>query len=189
SAAPAPTGPFTNDVGTKSIPVNDESAASRASGDVICCGGNFSTSLMGTSSFRIWARLAAVHRLGGLLGSGAQRILPGPAARIERRLAGRQEAVAVRPAVVVRSAVRVLLGQVQRIRRVVGRPRTPLVCAIFPYEQPAVQGVNRRGKPNGISVPVPPRDRLDRGLRTRHVEPRAPDGAGTDPRAGRAFGA
>src|SRR5207302_5709523 len=77
-ADPRRMGPFANEFGTKSIPVNDESAASMASGDVICCGGNFRTSLIGTSSFRIVARLACVHRLGRLVGSGTQRSSPGP---------------------------------------------------------------------------------------------------------------
>src|SRR5262249_47827196 len=78
SAAPRRTGPFTNEFATKSIPWNEESPASIASGDVICCGGNFRTSLIGTSSFRIVARLAFVHMLGGFVGSGTQRSSPGP---------------------------------------------------------------------------------------------------------------
>ena len=77
NAAPRLTGPFANEFGTKSMPVNEESAASMASGDVICCGGNFRTSLTGTSSLRILARLAGVHRLGGFA-AGTQRSSPGP---------------------------------------------------------------------------------------------------------------
>src|SRR5712691_2128644 len=71
-AAPRSTGPSTNDLGAKSIPVNDESAASMARGEVISCGGNASTSRIGTSSVRINARLASVQLLGGLL-AGTQR--------------------------------------------------------------------------------------------------------------------
>ena len=39
SAAPRCTGPTAKEFGTKSMPVNEESAASVASGDVIGCGG------------------------------------------------------------------------------------------------------------------------------------------------------
>jgi hypothetical protein len=66
SAAARRTGPPTNDFGTKSMPVNDESAASSASGAVIGAGGNASTSAIGTSYFRMFARLAGVQKLGGL---------------------------------------------------------------------------------------------------------------------------
>src|SRR5262245_6752907 len=78
SAAPRCTGPRTKEFGTKAMPVNEESAASIASGDVIGCGGNGSTSRTGTSWLRILARLAAVQKLGGLVGSGTQRSSPGP---------------------------------------------------------------------------------------------------------------
>src|SRR6478672_4702601 len=77
SAAPGAMGPPTNDFGTKSIPVTDESAASSANGDVIGCGGPASTSRTGTSSARICARLAAVH-LFGPDGSKTQRSSLGP---------------------------------------------------------------------------------------------------------------
>src|SRR5438105_3017387 len=49
-----------------------------ASGEVIGCGGNARTLRIGTSSLRIWARLAGVHMLGGFVGSGTQRSSPGP---------------------------------------------------------------------------------------------------------------
>src|ERR1700716_2999535 len=78
SAAPRWTGPPTKDLGAKSIPVNDESAASIAKGEVIGCGGNASTSRIGTSSARISARLAGLHLLGGLVGSNTQRSSLGP---------------------------------------------------------------------------------------------------------------
>src|SRR5439155_12188685 len=55
STAPSSTGSRIKDLGAKSIPVNDESAPSIARGDVICCGGNFSTSRIGTSSARTCA--------------------------------------------------------------------------------------------------------------------------------------
>src|SRR5260370_17645815 len=77
SAAPCRTGPRANESGTKSIPVNEESAASMASGDVIGCGGDASTSLTGRSSLRILARLADEHPLGGFV-AGAQKATPGP---------------------------------------------------------------------------------------------------------------
>src|SRR5207302_1417112 len=44
STAPGLTGPVTKTSGTKSIPVNDESAPSIARGEVIGCGGNANTS-------------------------------------------------------------------------------------------------------------------------------------------------
>src|SRR5262249_31330180 len=78
SAAPRPTGPRANESGTKSMPVKEESGASIASGDVICCGGWSSTSRIGASSATIWATLAVVHMLGGFVGSGTHRSSPGP---------------------------------------------------------------------------------------------------------------
>src|SRR5258708_3180607 len=77
TAAPGWTGLVVKESGTKSTPVNEESAASVASGDEICCGGNASTSLIGRSSLRIVARLAGVHMLGGFA-AGTQRSSPGP---------------------------------------------------------------------------------------------------------------
>src|SRR5262249_4873768 len=44
TTAPGLTGPATKPSGTKSIPVNDESAPSMARGEVIVCGGNANTS-------------------------------------------------------------------------------------------------------------------------------------------------
>src|SRR5262245_13916025 len=64
--APSGTGSRTNDLGAKSIPVNEESAPSRARGDVICWGGNFNTSAIGTSSFRTVGTHAGNGVLGGL---------------------------------------------------------------------------------------------------------------------------
>ena len=55
------------------MPVKDESAASSAIGATIGAGGNASTSAIGTSNFKMFARLAAVQKLGGLVGSGTQR--------------------------------------------------------------------------------------------------------------------
>src|SRR5438552_1836340 len=78
STAPFCTGPPTNELGTKSRPVKDESAASMASGEVIAWGGNASTSRIGTSSERMSARLATVHLLGGLAGSNTHRSSLGP---------------------------------------------------------------------------------------------------------------
>src|SRR6516165_8617561 len=91
SAAPRCTGPTAKEFGTKSIPVNEESAASVASGAVIGCGGRASTLRIGTCSPGIggeanglptilW-RLAGVQPLGGLGdagGAGTQRSSPGP---------------------------------------------------------------------------------------------------------------
>jgi hypothetical protein len=45
--------------------MNEESGASRARGDVICCGGRARTGLTGIFSLRMRSRLAFVHRLGG----------------------------------------------------------------------------------------------------------------------------
>ena len=72
-AAPRRTGPVTKESGAKSIPVKDESAASSASGATMGAGGKARTSAIGTSNFRIFARLAAVQKLGGLLASKTQR--------------------------------------------------------------------------------------------------------------------
>src|SRR5215472_7734819 len=57
----------------KSIPVNDECAASIANGEVIGCGGKAGTSRIGTSSVRTCARLAGVQLLGGFVVSNTQR--------------------------------------------------------------------------------------------------------------------
>ena len=54
------------------IAVNDESAASIAKGEVICCGGNANTSRIGTSSVRIRLRLGGVQLLGGFEASKTQ---------------------------------------------------------------------------------------------------------------------
>ena len=78
SAAPGRIGGAAKESGTKSMAVNEESAASIASGEAICWGGKARTSRMGTSSLRINARLAGVHMLGGFDGSGTQRSSPGP---------------------------------------------------------------------------------------------------------------
>src|SRR5215468_10128934 len=74
SAAPSSTGSRTNDLGAKSIPVNDESAPSIAKGDVICCGGNLSTSAIGTFSFRT----VGTHAGNGMFGGLWQRSSLGP---------------------------------------------------------------------------------------------------------------
>ena len=66
------------DFGTKSMPVNDESAASSAIGATIGAGGKANTSAIGTSNFRMFARLAGVQKLGGLLASKTQRSSEGP---------------------------------------------------------------------------------------------------------------
>src|SRR2546422_4619675 len=47
------------------------------------------------------------------------------AGRIEHRLRRVQEAEPIRPAVVIRAAVVVLPGEVETVRRVLGRPRAP----------------------------------------------------------------
>ena len=59
-----------NDFGAKSMPVNDESAASSAIGATIGAGGNASTSAIGTSNFKMFARLSGVQKLGGLVAAG-----------------------------------------------------------------------------------------------------------------------
>src|SRR2546425_9108388 len=95
----------------------------------------------------------------------AAEIVARSAGRIEHRLRGIQEAEPIRPAAGIRAAIGVLLGQVEPIRSVLGRPRAPLVFAVLGHEQPALQGMIVRREPNAVRVPIPPRDGLDRVLR------------------------
>src|SRR5258708_35635312 len=81
----------------------------------------------------------------------------------------------------------ILLGEVQAVRGVVGRPCTPLVFAVLGDKQPAIQGMVVRREPNAVRVPVPPRDGLDGGLRVCGVHLRSQDGAVADSWPGRAF--
>src|SRR3989442_1369303 len=118
---------------------------------------------------------------------GIEKIAPRSAGRIEHRLRRVQEAEPIRPAVVIRAAVVVLPGEVQAVRRVLGRPRAPLVFTVFGHEQPASQRVVVWREPNAVLVPVAPREGLDRVLRVLRVQPRSQDGTVADPRPGRAI--
>src|SRR2546422_11536942 len=100
------------------------------------------------------------------------------AGRIEHRLRRVQEAEPIRPAVVIRAAVVVLPGEVETVRRVLGRPRAPFVFTVFGHEQPAPQGMVVWREPNAVRVPVPPREGLDRVLRMLRVQPRSQDEIG-----------
>src|SRR5258708_23250980 len=81
----------------------------------------------------------------------------------------------------------ILLGEVQAVRGVVGRPCTPLVFAVLGDKQPALQGMIVRREPNAVRVPVPPREGLDGGLRVCGVHFRSQDGAVADSWPGRAL--
>src|SRR5438105_10813077 len=65
-----------------------------------------------------------------IIGSNAE-IIAGPTHWIEHRLRGIQEAKPIRPPVVVRAAVSILLGDLQPVRRVVGEPGTTFVFTIL----------------------------------------------------------
>src|SRR5207245_11689211 len=68
------------------------------------------------------------------------KIVTRSAGRIEHRLRRVQEAEPIRPAVVIRVAVVVLPGEVHAVRRVLRRPRAPLVFTVFAQERPASPG-------------------------------------------------
>src|SRR6478752_3398459 len=122
------------------MPVNEESAASIASGDVIGCGGNASTGLTGTST----ARTVGMHAGNGVFGGLVQRSSPGPPTGLNTAW------------VVVRGAILVLLRQVKRVWCILGRPRPALVGAVFADKQPAFQRVIVRREAKGIAVAVAP---------------------------------
>jgi len=87
--------------------------------------------------------------------------------------------------VVIRAAIAILLGEVQAVRGVVGRPRTPLVFAVLGDKQPALQRMIVRREPNAVRVPVPPREGLDGGLRVCGVELSSQDSSIADAVPGR----
>ena len=101
------------------------------------------------------ARLAGVHMLGGLADRDAE-IIPRTANRIEHGLGGRQETVAIRPSVIVRAAILVLLRQVKLVRCILRRPRPALIGAVFAHEQPAIQRVIVGRETKGIAVTISP---------------------------------
>src|SRR5262249_41359932 len=61
----------------------------------------------------------------------------------------------------VGAAVVVLLGEVQRIRRIVGRPRAAFVGAVFAHEQPALERVILGREADRVTVAVSPREWFD----------------------------
>src|SRR5499425_2199952 len=97
-------------------------------------------------------------------------IVPGTADRVEDGLRRIEEAEAVRPAVVVRTAIGVLLGQREPVRRIVGRASAALVLTVFRHEQPALERVIVWREAEAVRVTVAPRERLDRALRVADVE-------------------
>ena len=92
--------------------------------------------------------------------AGAQ-IISRPTHRVEYRLGRLEETEAVRPAVVIRATVRILLGKRQPIRRVVGRPRASLVLAVLGDEQATLQGMIVWCEANAVGIAVAPRERLN----------------------------
>src|SRR5438046_1566853 len=186
SAAPGRIGGAAKESGTKSMAVNEESAASIASGEAICWGGKANVPdgdilLEDQREPRRRAHARWIRRVGNA------EIVAGSADRVEHRLVRGQEPEAVRPAVVVRRAIGVLAGQLQAVRRVVRRPRAALVGAVLTDEKSSEERVPLRREPEGISVPVAPGERLDVLLRMRGRERRPEDGAVADALVARAL--
>src|SRR5439155_22839140 len=103
------------------------------------------------------------------------KVIAGSADRIDQGLRRIQEPEAVRPSVVVRAAVRILLRERESIGRVVGRPRAALVFAVLRDEQSALQRMIVRGESDAIRIAVAPRDRLDGRLGILGVQLRPQD--------------
>src|SRR5262249_48610667 len=96
-------------------------------------------------------------------------IIAGSADRVEHRLARRQEPIPIRPSVIVRSAISVLFGQLQRIRGVVGGACTALVRAVLADEQASSQGMIVWREANGVAVPIAPREGLNAVFGMCHI--------------------
>src|SRR5207244_613913 len=62
--------------------------------------------------------------------------------RVEHRLARRQKAEPIGPAVIIRAAIGMLPGQLQIIRSIIGGSVSPFVCAILSNQQPSGQGMD-----------------------------------------------
>ena len=155
--APGRTGPPTKASGTKSIPVNDESAPSMARGAVIVCGGNASTLAIGTS----FARTSEMHAGNGLFGGDWQRSSERPPIGLKYRLARRQEAKSIGPSVIIRAAIRVLAPELKPFWGVVGWSRTALVFAVLADEQTSGQRMILGWEADRVGVSIPPREGLD----------------------------
>src|SRR5262249_21177865 len=85
------------------------------------------------------------------------------------------------------AAVLILLGELQPIGGIVGRPRAPLVFAVLGDEQPTLQWMIVGCETDTVRVPVSPRERLDRGLPILGVELCSQVGPVTDARSCRRF--
>ncbi len=98
-------------------------------------------------------RRAKARRIGWI---GNAEIVARAADRIEHRLAARKEPKAIRPAMIVRSAILVLLRQMQPVRCIVGGACATLVGAVLAHQHPALQWVILGCEGNGKAVTVSP---------------------------------
>src|SRR4029453_18108556 len=125
-------------------------------------------------------------REGRTNGGTTEKIVPGPTDRVEDGLRRGEEAEAVRPAVVIRTAIRVLLRQREPVRRIVDRARAALVLAVFRHEQPALERMIVWREAETVRGTVAPRYRFDRALRVAAVELCSQDCTVADALPGRA---
>src|SRR5439155_26986795 len=98
------------------------------------------------------------------------KVIARPTDRIEDRLARCQESEPIGPSVIVRTAIGILSSQMQPVRGAVRGARAPLVRAVLADEHPSVQGMIVWREPDGVTIPVPPREGLDRIRRIRGLK-------------------
>jgi hypothetical protein len=127
-------------------------------------------------------RLAGVQRLGGGAGIRHAQVVLRTADGVEDRLRGIQEPEAVRPAMVVRAPIGVLLGHVQSVWGVVGRPRAALILTVFGDEQPPHERMVGGRKAQAEGIAIAPRDGLNGGSRVFGLEVGPQDGVGAHAR-------
>ena len=108
------------------------------------------------------------------------QIIAGAADRVEDGLARSQESEAVRPSVIVRGSIGILSRELQRVRSTVGWTSASLVRAILADEHASCQRMIVGCKADGVAIAISPRERLDRGVWLRRVQPSAQDGAVAD---------
>ena len=96
-----------------------------------------------------------------LIERGRAQIIAGPADRIVHRLARREPAIAIGPAVIVWRAVGILATKMQFLRGIVGGPIASLVSAVHPGKDPPVQRMTLWRKADRVRIPIPPREGLN----------------------------